>query len=101
MEDGYLFSAAKYIVSMQTLQAPAAVVFQRACNQSSYHAPSCSIADYIWSFFLHTVACILTNTFGCKTKIEGCVLCFDALDLLFHLFLVLVPKFPAIILGHF
>ena len=52
LEDGYLFSAAKYIVIMQTLQAPAAVVFQRTCNQSSYHAPSCSISvAYMWSFY--------------------------------------------------
>lgn len=54
MEDGYLFSAAKRIVVMQTLQAAAEAVFQGMCEQSSCRALGLSIAG--WVGLLLTVA---------------------------------------------
>lgn len=84
LEDGYLSSAAKYIVIMQTRQAAAVLLFQRTCNQFSHDAPSFSTAGCICSFYSQLYA---SNTFSHKIKLYV-----DGLYLLLHLFLVLVLK---------
>lgn len=95
MEDGYLFSAAKYIVIMQTLWAAAAVVFQRTCDQSGYHA---SALLAVFGLFIHN--CIHTKTFSHNIKIEGRVLYFDGLSSLLSV-LVFSLQITLIIFEHF
>lgn len=82
MEDGYLFSAAKCIVAMQPLQAAAEVVFQRTGERSNYLSLASALLAEVG--LLLTVACVLTNICSQKIKMEGRMLYFDGLYLLFH-----------------
>ena len=81
MQDAYLFSAAKCVISMQTPQAAAEVVFQT-------HATCLAVVHLALVLpatlcLLLTVACMLTNTFSHESKMEGWIVYFDGFYL-FH-----------------